>query len=306
MSKYVVAALYRFVDLPDYRELQESLRDFCLAQDVLGTLLLAREGINGTIAGSQAGIDAVIKYLRSDARLQDLRFKMSSTDAPAFYRMKVKLKKEIVTMGVAGVDPGKTVGTYVPPSDWNNLIANPDVMLLDTRNDYEFVVGTFKSAVNPDINTFREFPQYIKENLDPGKHKKVALFCTGGIRCEKATSYLLEQGFEEVYHLQGGILKYLEEVPQQQSLWQGECFVFDNRVTVNHQLEQGKYDQCHGCRRPITEDDKRQAEYVEGVSCPYCFHSRNEAQKAAAAERQKQVLLAEQRDQRHIGPTMNP
>lgn len=306
MSIYVVAALYRFVDLPDYRELQKPLRDFCLAQDVLGTLLLAKEGINGTITGPQAGIDAVIQYLRSDARLQDLHYKMSYTDAPAFYRMKVKLKKEIVTMGVAGVDPNKAVGTYVAPSDWNDLIASPDVMLLDTRNDYEFVVGTFKSAVNPDINTFREFPQYIKENLDSEKHKRVALFCTGGIRCEKATSYLLEQGFEEVYHLQGGILKYLEEVPQQESLWQGECFVFDNRVTVNHKLEQGQYDQCHGCRRPITEDDKRQTEYVEGVSCPYCFHNRNDAQKAAAAERQKQVLLAEQRDQRHIGPTILP
>jgi len=204
-------------------------------------------------------------------------------------------------MGVEGIDPKQIVGTYVAPKDWNQLISDPEVLVIDTRNNYEYAIGSFEGARNPETETFREFPQYVQENLDPGRAKKVAMFCTGGIRCEKATAYLKEQGFEEVYHLQGGVLKYLEEVPPEQSLWRGECFVFDNRVAVNHDLEPGSYDQCHGCRHPITEADKASPEYMQGVSCPRCYHRLTEDQKARFAERQKQIDLAKRRNQPHIG-----
>jgi len=297
----IVAALYKFVALPDYEAIREPLLVFCMEHDVRGTLLIAREGINGTIAGTREGIDAVLEYLRSDARLADIQHKESYFDEIPFYRMKVKLKKEIVTMGVEGLDPNRVVGTYVKPTEWNALISDPDVVLVDTRNDYEFNIGTFKQAINPDIQTFRDFPQYVADNLSPEKHKKVAMFCTGGIRCEKATAFMLEQGYEEVYHLEGGILKYLEEVDEQESLWDGECFVFDNRVAVNHQLEKGQYDQCHGCRYPITEDDKASEKYIEGVCCPHCHDQQSGRQRARAAERQKQVELAVARNERHIG-----
>src|SRR5690554_7331696 len=218
-----------------------------------------------------------------------------------FYRTKVKLKKEIVTMGVNGIDPKRIVGTYVKPKDWNELISRDDVILVDTRNDYEVQVGTFKGALDPNTTTFREFPQYVKENLDPSKHKKVAMFCTGGIRCEKSTAYLKEQGFDEVYHLEGGILKYLEEVPEEETLWKGECFVFDNRVTVNHKLEKGNFDQCHACRHPITEAEKQLPEYQQGVSCHRCIDSLSEEQKARFAERERQIRLAEARGEVHVG-----
>jgi UPF0176 protein len=215
--------------------------------------------------------------------------------------MKVKLKKEIVTMGVNGIDPQQIVGTYVKPQDWNALISDPDVLVVDTRNSYEYEIGTFERAIDPKTETFREFPAYVAENLDPAKHKKVAMFCTGGIRCEKSTAYLKEQGFEEVYHLEGGILKYLEEVPEEESLWRGECFVFDNRVAINHKLEKGVYDQCHGCRYPITEDDKKSEHYMLGVCCPRCFDKLTPEQTTRFAERQKQIELAKQRNQAHIG-----
>ena len=214
MSEVIVAALYKFVALPDYREMREPLLDFCVQHEVKGTLLLAEEGINGTISGPREGIDAVIDYLKADQRLEGLEHKESQFEGLPFYRMKVKLKKEIVTMGVGGVDPNRLVGRYIEPGDWNDLISDPDVLLIDTRNDYEYDIGTFKNAVNPETTTFREFPQYVKDNLDTEKHKKIAMFCTGGIRCEKSTAYLLEQGFDEVYHLKGGILKYFEEVPE--------------------------------------------------------------------------------------------
>ncbi|MEQ1837053.1 MAG: rhodanese-related sulfurtransferase, partial [Candidatus Nitrotoga sp.] len=244
MSNIVVAALYKFAELVDYREMQPRLQDFCVAQKINGTILLAAEGINGTVAGSRAGIDALLAFLRADTRLADLEHKESFADTPPFDRMKVRLKKEIVTLGVAGVDPNKKVGTYVAPEDWNELIADPDVVLVDTRNAYEYDIGTFQGALNPHTTTFRQFPAYVKNNLDPAKHKKIAMFCTGGIRCEKASAYMLEQGFEEVYHLQGGILKYLETVPVEQSKWQGECFVFDQRIAVGQGLELGTHEQC--------------------------------------------------------------
>ncbi|MEP5766624.1 MAG: rhodanese-related sulfurtransferase [Halieaceae bacterium] len=300
-TECVVAALYKFVTLNDYHELREPLLDECLQAGIRGTLLLAQEGINGTIAGSRAGIDRVLAYLRSDPRLADLEHKESYDDHIPFYRMKVKLKKEIVTMGVPGVDPNERVGSYVKPADWNALINDPEVVLIDTRNDYEVGIGTFKGAVDPHTTTFREFPEYVRKHYDPAKQRKVAMFCTGGIRCEKASAFMLKEGFEEVYHLQGGILKYLEEVPAEESSWQGECFVFDNRVSVDHSLEKGHYDQCHGCRHPITEADKQSPQYQKGVCCPGCYDKLTAEQKGRFAERQKQIELAAARQQQHLG-----
>ena len=297
----VVAALYKFVRLGDFEQLREPLLALMLAQDVRGTLLLANEGINGTIAGPRAGIDTVLGWLREDPRLADLEHKESFHDAHPFLRTKVKLKKEIVTMGVEGIDPNRTVGTYLSPQEWNAVISDPETLLIDTRNDYEVEVGTFKGAINPETRTFREFPEYVKESLDPARHKKVAMFCTGGIRCEKSTAYLKEQGFEEVYHLKGGILKYLEEMPKEESLWEGECFVFDERVTVDHDLNPGEFDQCHACRRPISEQEKASEKFQLGVSCPKCFDESSPEQKARFAERQKQIELARARGRQHRG-----
>ena len=297
----VVCALYRFVALENYQEIQKPLLDIMNNNEVKGTLLLASEGINGTIAGSRSAIDNVIFWLKLDPRFKNLTTKESFDESNPFYRTKVKLKKEIVTMGIEGIDPNRTVGSYVKPKDWNALISDPDVLLVDTRNDYEISIGTFENAVDPKTTNFREFPQYVKDNLDPEKHKKVAMFCTGGIRCEKSTAYLKEQGFDEVYHLEGGVLKYLQEVPEEETMWKGECFVFDNRVSVNHQLEKGQYDQCHGCRLPITEEDKQSEKYIVGISCHQCFDSISEDQKQRFSEREKQIQLAKERGQAHIG-----
>jgi len=293
--------MYKFVTLDNYQQLKAPLLQFMQSHDIRGTLLLANEGVNGTVAGSRLNIDALLTYLQADERLNTISYKESFTEEMPFLRTRVKLKKEIVTMGVEGIDPKHVVGTYVKPKDWNALISEPDVLLVDTRNDYEVQVGTFKNAINPDTESFREFPDYVKQNFDPSKHKKVAMYCTGGIRCEKSTAYMKEQGFEEVYHLEGGILKYLEEVPEQETLWQGECYVFDERITVNHQLEKGQYDQCNACRLPITEEDKQSAHYQHGVSCPHCFDKTTAEQKARFAEREKQIKLAEQRGENHIG-----
>lgn len=301
MSTIVVAALYKFVALLDYRAMAPRLKDYCDQLGLKGTLLLAEEGINGTIAGTREAIDALLDHLKSDARFRGLEHKESYYEGMPFYRMKVKLKQEIVTMGVEGIDPQEIVGTYVKPQDWNALISDPEVLLIDTRNHYEYSIGTFVGAVDPQTETFREFPAYVAENLDPAKHKKIAMFCTGGIRCEKSTAYLKGQGFNEVYHLEGGILKYLEEVPEEESLWRGECFVFDNRVAVNHSLQRGIYDQCHGCRHPITEEDKLSERYIPGVSCPRCYESLTPEQKQRFSERQKQIELAKQRNEPHIG-----
>lgn len=301
MTQAVVCAMYKFVRLDDYENIRAPLLKTLLKHHVKGTLLLAAEGINGTVAGSREGIDALLAWLAKDPRLADIVTKESYDDEVPFYRSKVKLKKEIVTMGVEGIDPNHVVGTYVKPADWNALISDPDVLLVDTRNDYEVNIGTFKGAINPETETFREFPDYVEKHLNPEKNKKVAMFCTGGIRCEKSTAYLKEQGFDEVYHLEGGILKYLEDVPQEDSLWQGECFVFDNRVAVNHQLEHGSYDQCYACRYPILEEDKQRPEYEQGVSCHHCFDKHTEAQKQRFQEREKQARLAAARGEAHIG-----
>lgn len=300
-KQVVVCALYHFVRLDDYQQLRQPLLQAMLDNNVKGTLLLASEGINGTVAGSREGVDALVSWLRQDARLINLDTKISYDEEVPFYRTKVKLKNEIVTMGVEGIDPNRKVGTHIDPKDWNALISDPDVVLIDTRNDYEVEIGTFKNAVNPNTQSFREFPEYVKSNLDPAKMPKVAMFCTGGIRCEKSTAYLKEQGFDEVYHLKGGILKYLEEVPEEESLWQGECFVFDNRVAVDHSLNPGGYDQCHACRLPITDEDKQDNRYEKGVSCPRCFDRKSDEQVARLRERQKQVELAEARGEEHIG-----
>ena len=297
----VVCALYHFVRLDNFEALRHPLLQVMQDNHVKGTLLLASEGINGTIAGSRAGIEAVIAWLKKDPRLENLDSKESFDDEIPFYRAKVKLKKEIVTMGVEGIDPNRKVGTHIKPEDWNALISDPDVLLIDTRNRYEVEIGTFKNAVDPGTDSFREFPDYVEKALDPEKHKKVAMFCTGGIRCEKSTAYLKEQGFEEVYHLEGGILKYLETVPEEKSLWQGECFVFDNRVAVNHKLEKGGYDQCHACRLPITEEDMQSEMYEKGVSCPRCFDEKSSEQKAKFREREKQMALARKRGEAHLG-----
>lgn len=305
MSSYLVAALYKFVHLVDYAAMREPLQAVCDQYGVKGTLLLAEEGINGTIAGTPDGIQAVLQYLRNDTRLAQLEHKESWADDMPFYRMKVKLKREIVTMGVPNVQAQTMAGTYVKPDDWNQLISEPDVVLVDVRNDYEVGIGSFKGAVNPLTTSFSEFPQWVQEQSKDGGvlagGKKVAMFCTGGIRCEKSTAYLRSQGFDNVYHLQGGILKYLETVPEDKSLWEGECFVFDERVSVRHGLEQGQYELCRACRQPLSLSDKASAHFIEGVSCPHCHDKHTAEQKERFAERQKQIELARARAERHIG-----
>ena len=296
-----VVALYRFVRLDDYESMREPLLNFCLDRHIRGTLLLAHEGINGTVAGSDSAIDELLNYLRADDRLADLDCKFSSHEERPFLRMKVKLKREIVTMGQENIDPNVCVGRYASPQEWNALIDDPDVLVIDTRNEYEVEIGTFAGAVNPQTNSFREFPDWVEQNLDPKKHKKVAMFCTGGIRCEKSTSLLVSRGFEDVWHLKGGILNYLEQTPEEDTRWEGECFVFDSRVAVNHQLEKGSYDQCFACRFPIDDDQKQSPYYLPGVSCPRCVNAHTEQQKGRFAERQRQIGLAKRRGESHIG-----
>ncbi|WP_110666614.1 rhodanese-related sulfurtransferase [Salinicola halophilus] len=295
----VVAALYRFVTLDDYESLREPLLEEMKRLDVKGTLLLAAEGINGTVSGTRDAIDALLDWLRRDERLAGLDHKESYAEAHPFYRTKVKLKREIVTMGVDEVDPNHRVGTYVEPQAWNALIDDPEVLVIDTRNDYEVAIGSFEGAIDPETRSFREFPEYVREHYDPARHKKVAMFCTGGIRCEKASSFMLNEGFEEVFHLKGGILNYLEKVPEAETRWRGDCFVFDNRVTVRHDLTEGEYDQCHACRRPISAEDKASDKYSPGVSCPHCWDSLSEKTRAGARERQRQIELAKARNEPH-------
>jgi UPF0176 protein len=301
MSQIVVAALYRFVRLSDFAALREPLLEQMQTHGVRGTLLLASEGVNGTIAGPRGGIDAVLSYLKAQPGLAELTHKESFCEEMPFLRTKVKLKKEIVTMGVDNLDPEHATGTYVKPEDWNDLIAQPDVTLIDTRNDYEVELGTFEGAIDPQTASFREFPEYADQALAPGKTKKVAMFCTGGIRCEKATAYVKQLGFEEVYHLQGGILKYLEEVPEDQSMWKGECFVFDERVSVGHGLTPGPYALCYACRMPISDADMQSEQYRKGISCPRCYDKLDSERLKRFEQRQKQVELAEARGEVHIG-----
>lgn len=298
---YLVAAFYKFVALPDYRDLRESLLQRCEDLGLLGSILLAEEGINGTISGLPQDVQNLFDYLRSDPRLQDLHHKESWAEDQPFYRMKVRLKKEIVSLGVDGVDPNRAVGEYVAPQHWNELITRDDVRLIDTRNHYEYHLGTFKGAEDPDTVSFRDFPKWVAENLDPEKDEQVAMFCTGGIRCEKATSYLLELGFKSVYHLDGGILNYLETVDKQESLWEGDCFVFDNRVTVDHDLAEGDFEICPACRMPLTDEDRESPLFELHVSCPRCHDRLTDRKRQGLLERARQMKLAAERGERHIG-----
>ena len=301
MSDIVVSAFYHFTAFPDHEKLQAPIHAALNANGVLGTVLLADEGINGTVAGTQEGIDRVMAFMRTLPGCADLEHKESTASDMPFYRLKVRLKKEIVAMGVPEANPSQQVGTYVDAQDWNALIADPDVVVIDTRNDYEVSIGAFDRAVNPETESFRDFPAWFRENREALDGKKVAMYCTGGIRCEKATSLLKLDGIDEVYHLKGGILKYLETVPESESTWKGECFVFDHRVAIGHGLKQGSYDMCHACRRPITDDDKKSTNYVPGVSCDYCVDKSSDAQKKRYAQRQRQMELAEERGKPHIG-----
>lgn len=296
----VVAALYHFATLPDPKAVQEPLLETCRSLGIKGTLLLAREGINGTIAGSRSAIDNVLAHIRSIPGLACLEHKESGADEMPFRRMKVRLKKEIVTMGVEGIDPNHIVGTYVDPKDWNALISDPDTVLIDTRNDYETAVGIFRNAVDPKTRTFREFPEWVANSgLEPGK-QKIAMYCTGGIRCEKATAFMREKGFPEVYHLKGGILKYLETVPEDESLWEGNCFVFDERVSVGHGLVASGETLCRACRHPLTEEDRASDVYEEGVSCPHCHATRSDEDRARYRMRHLQMLQARQTNESEI------
>ncbi len=301
-----VAALYRFATFEAPELLQPQVADWCKEHELKGTILLAHEGINGTVAGPPDGIDAVVALLKSLPGCAELDVKYSHADEMPFYRMKVRVKKEIVTMGIEGIDPKREVGTYVQPEDWNALISDPDTVLIDTRNDYEVAIGTFEGAVDPRTKSFSEFPEWFREHreeLAAGK-TKFAMFCTGGIRCEKSTAFLKAEGIDDVYHLEGGILRYLENVPEAESKWQGECFVFDERVSVKHGLELGEMELCHACRRPISQDDMKSEHFIEAVSCPACYAERSDDDRARFAERQKQIGLAKKRGNQHIG--VNP
>ena len=297
---YTIAALYHFPRFDDPAALKPPLLALCEAEGVKGTLLLAGEGINGTIAGPRAGIDAVLAHIRALPGCEALEWKEAQADQPPFGRMKVRLKKEIVTMGQPDVDPQARTGHYVEPAEWNALIRDPDTVVIDTRNDYEVAIGTFEGAVDPQTQSFGDFPAWWQAHKDEYRGKRVAMFCTGGIRCEKSTNYLLNEGLNEVYHLKGGILRYLEEMPEQDSTWQGECFVFDNRVSVGHGLREGPHELCHGCRRPILPADRARPEFEEGVSCHLCIGETSESDKTRFRERQKQIRLARARGEEHL------
>lgn len=301
MANFLTAALYKFVELPDFAELKAPLLTCCDDNQVKGTILLAEEGINGTIAGSAPNVHAVLEFLRRDPRLADLSHKESFSEKSPFYRMKVRLKREIVTMGVPGINPNRMAGEYVKPEEWNKLLDDPDVIVVDVRNDYEVAIGTFGGAVNPHTKSFSELPEWVRQEAALRHKPKVAMFCTGGIRCEKSTAFLRSEGFEQVYHLEGGILKYLETVPESESRWEGECFVFDERVSVGHGLTPGHYELCRACRQPISPGDRTSELFVRGISCPNCHNKKTEAQKQGLLERQRQVELAQRRNQAHIG-----
>jgi UPF0176 protein len=296
----IVAALYKFTRFEDPDTLRVPLIAVCEAHGVRGSLLIATEGINGTIAGTREGIDAVLAHIRALPGCADLEWKESTANEMPFGRMKVRLKREIVTMGVPGTDPRAIVGAYVEPAEWNALISAPDVAVIDTRNDYEVAIGTFRGAVDPSTTSFRDFPEWWARNKDRFHNKRIAMFCTGGIRCEKSTAFLKAQGVEEVYHLKGGILKYLEEVPEGESLWDGGCFVFDERVAVGHGLRELPHELCRACRRPILPEDRARPEFEEGVQCHLCAGDYSEADRARFRERQRQVKLAEARGETHF------
>ncbi|MEP3053355.1 rhodanese-related sulfurtransferase [Ascidiaceihabitans sp.] len=298
---YTIAALYHFTRFDDPDGLRPALKALCVDQNVKGTLLLAGEGINGTIAGPRSGIDAVLAHIRALPGCEGLEWKESFADTAPFGKIKVRLKREIVTMGQPDVDPQAKVGNYVAPEDWNTLIQSEDVAVIDTRNDYEVAIGTFEGAIDPETSSFGEFPAWWEANKERFHNKKIAMFCTGGIRCEKSTNFLLGQGVENVYHLKGGILKYLEEVPEAESTWDGDCFVFDNRVSVGHGLKVGPHQLCHACRKPLFPEDLKRSEFVVGVSCHQCINVTSEADKNRFRERQKQIELARKRGGEHLG-----
>jgi UPF0176 protein len=306
MSTVLTAAFYKFVDLNDFEAMKAPLLAFCEANRVKGTILLAQEGINGTIAGAANDVHAVLDYLRRDSRLADLVHKESNARSVPFYRMKVRLKREIVTLGVPGVSPTKMAGTYVKPEEWNKLLDDPNVVFVDVRNDYEVRLGTFKGALNPNTKSFSDLPGWVGQQAVLRDKPRVAMFCTGGIRCEKSTAFLRAQGFEEVYHLEGGILKYLETVPDEQSRWDGQCFVFDERVSVGQRLKPGNYELCRSCREPLGDTERASPLFVRGVSCPYCHGTRSEDKQAGLRERQRQVELAERHNRPHIGVKQPP
>ena len=303
----LIAAFYKFVDWNNLKRKKSEIEKLCLENNIVGTILLANEGINGTIAGSEESILAVIKGLKDDPLLLDIEPKFSKAEGEIFKRMKVRLKKEIVSMGMENIRPANLKGKTVKASDWNALISNPKTLVIDTRNQYECAIGTFKGSLDPKTKSFREFPKWSKNNLKALMKKegktKVAMFCTGGIRCEKASSYLLGEGIEQVYQLEGGILKYLENISSDESLWEGECFVFDERVSIQHGLVEGNYSMCHACRMPIDDDDMKSKKYSEGISCPHCYATHSEERKKRFAERQKQIKLAKIRNEKHLGKT---
>ena len=303
---FKVAALYKFSQIDNPLEVQTSLKKDLKELYIYGTILVGSEGINGTIAAEdKENLNRALIYLRGLKGFEDLDIKFSDSKKNPFIRLKIKLKDEIVTIGDKSIDPIKTVGEYVKPEDWNSLLQEDDILLIDTRNDYEYSIGTFRDSINPKTKKFRDFPKWLKEQdftKEDKNNKKVAMFCTGGIRCEKASSLMKNEGFKKVYHLKGGVLKYFESVSKDKSLWDGECFVFDDRVSVKHDLSIGDYDMCHGCRMPITENDKKTKKYIRGVACPNCFDQTTEEQKSRYKSRQKQMELAKQRNQKHLGP----
>ena len=305
MASFLTTAFYHFIALDNIKTLKTIIQDYCDHKLIKGTILLAHEGINGTISGEEDEILRFHKFIKNDQKFSDvfknLEYKSSWSNENPFYRMKVRLKKEIVALGIPEVSPTIKVGKYIEPEDWDNLINDPEITLIDTRNNYEVDIGTFKNAINPRTTSFREFPEYVKKNLNPKKNKKIAMFCTGGIRCEKASSYMIEEGFAEVYHLKGGILKYLEELPKEKSLWQGECFVFDQRVAVTAELKEGQYSQCYACRHPLSSEEMKSDNYNEGISCSYCIKKTSKVKKNNLQERQKQINLAKARGEEHIG-----
>ena len=302
-NEILVAALYKFVEIDDLLSLQSNLYEICEKNNIMGTILIANEGINGTISGKNNEINQTISLLKSDKRFANIEIKYSSTDKQPFHRMKVRLKKEIVTIGLPEINPNKKVGTYVKPEDWNDLISDPNVVVIDTRNKYETKIGSFQNALDPETSSFREFPDWVKKfkSSKENANKKIAMFCTGGIRCEKASSLMKEEGFEDVYHLQGGILKYLETIDKENSLWNGECFVFDQRVCLTDELEVGSYKMCFACRMPITEEEMQNEKYIEGISCIYCYDKTTKEKKERFGSRQKQILLAKERGEKHLG-----
>ena len=304
-EKKIIASFYKFIDWSDFQEKKPVLEKICRQNNIVGTILLAPEGINGTISGSQEEILTTIEELKKDSRLSDLESKFAEALGETFKRMKVKLKKEIVSMGKENVNPGQITGTHVSEEEWNQIIQDPNTLIVDTRNEYEHAIGSFEGSVNPKTNSFRQFPKWVEKQLKPlmekQNKKKVAMFCTGGIRCEKASSYLLQEGYEEVFQLQGGILKYLENIEPKNSLWEGECFVFDERVSIQHGLVEGNYSMCHACRMPIDDIDIKSKKYIEGISCPNCYDIHSDERKQRFTERQKQINLAKQRNEKHIG-----